>query len=77
MNKAIKKCALIEDISDAYVLRNNYLKYSFVNFLSIFLHFIACIYLELNEISFFLVHMMDQIRVDTPCDVPEKVLLLS
>ena len=30
----------------------------------------------MNEIYFFLVHMMDEISVDTPCDVPEKILLL-
>ena len=30
----------------------------------------------MNEISIFLVHMMDEISVNTPCDVPEKVLLL-
>ena len=30
----------------------------------------------MNEISIFLVHMMDDISVNTPCDVPEKVLLL-
>ena len=29
--------------------------------------------LDLNEALFFLVHMMDQISVDTPCDVPEKI----
>ena len=32
--------------------------------------------LDLNEISFFLVHMMDQINVDTPCYAPEKLLRL-
>ena len=76
MNKAVKLIGLIQDASDTYIFCNNYLKHSFVNFLSIFLHFIACIWLDLNEISFFLVHMMDEISVDTPCDFPEKILLL-
>ena len=61
-----------EDARDVYVFCNNYLKYSFVNFLNIFPSF-PCLY-DLNEISFFLVHMMDEISVDTPYDVPEKVL---
>ena len=33
------------------------------------------VYIDLNEISFFLVHMMDEINVDTPCNVSEKVHL--
>ena len=37
--RAIKQIALIEDVSDAYVFCNNYLKYSFVNFFSIFSSF--------------------------------------
>ena len=51
-----------------------YLKYSFVKFL--ILHFNAYIYLDLNEISFFLVHMMDEISQDTPCNIPEKAPIL-
>ena len=42
VNKAVKLIALIQDASDTYIFCNNYLKHSFVNFLSIFLHFIAC-----------------------------------
>ena len=64
------------DASDAYVFCNNYFKYSFVNFLSIFSSFqYLNIVLNLNEISLFLVHMMGEVSVDTPCDVPEKLLL--
>ena len=39
VNKAIKWIALSEDPSDASVFCNNYLKYSFVNFLGIFSSF--------------------------------------
>ena len=41
-NKA--KITLIEDASDAYVFCNNYLKYSFVKFISIFSSF-QCLYI--------------------------------
>ena len=43
VNKGIKQIALIEDADDAYVFRKNYLKYSFVNFWSIFSSF-QCLY---------------------------------
>ena len=59
-----------------YSFVNIYLKNLFLNFLSIFFHFNACICIDLNEVSFFLVHIMDEISVDTPCNVPEEVILL-
>ena len=33
------------------------------------------VHIDMNEISFFLIHVMDEINVDTPCDAPEKVHL--
>ena len=48
VNKAIKKIALIENASVAYVFRDNYLKYSLVNFLSIFSSF-KCLYVDRSE----------------------------
>ena len=44
MNEAIELIALIEDASYAYAFRNNYFKYSFVDFLSIFCSF-QCLYI--------------------------------
>ena len=41
-----------------------------------FFYFNVCIYIDLNEVSFFIVNIMDEIRVDTPSDVPEELLLL-
>ena len=35
-----------------------------------------CTYIDLNEVSFFLVNIMDETSVDTPSDVPEEALLL-
>ena len=66
---------LIDDASDVNVFPNNYLKYLFVNFLSTFSLILMPIY-DLNVILFFLVHMMDEISVDAPYQVSEKVLLL-
>ena len=43
LNKSIKQIALIEYASDTYVFRQKSLKYSFINFLSFFSHFSACI----------------------------------
>ena len=39
VNKSVKYIVLIEDASDTYVFCNNYLKYLFVKFLSIFSSF--------------------------------------
>ena len=30
-----------------------------------------------HKVSFFLVHMVDEITADTPCDVPEKALIYA
>ena len=45
-------------------------------FCKYFFHFNACLYIDLNDVSFFVVNVMNEISVDTPCDVPEEVLLL-
>ena len=60
---------LVEDLSDVCVFYKNVfiLKHLFEIFI---------IYIDLNEVSFFLVHMIDEINVDTPSDVPEEVFFL-
>ena len=57
---------LIEDASDTYVFRDNYLKYSFLNFLSIFSS-LQCLYV----VRYIVLSSSydDEISVETPCDV--------
>ena len=82
MNKVIKWIALIEDVNDVYVFYTNYthFKHLFAIFIcelsKYFFHFSPCIYIDLNDVLFFRFNVMDELSVDTPCDVPEEVLLL-